>query len=180
MSESNSEGTSSFVVKVWWINLARGVIAIALGISLLLNPDEAKAAVLRYMGLYWLTSGVLSLLWGASRARVPELWLAIGLAELFGGGLILLNPWFAIFDAVTAEHLFGLIALITGLLHIIAGMVVRHRHGPGWSLSNSKYGDSIGNRPSEWPVFRAVLPLAARERHFIGKPRRRLDNNKSY
>jgi hypothetical protein len=46
--------------------------------------------------------------------------------------------------------------------------------------SNSKYGDSIGKRPSEWSVFCAVLPLAARKRRFIGKSRRRLDNNGSY
>jgi len=140
MSESKSEGMSSFVIKYWWINLARGAIAIALGISLLLNPDEARASVLRYMGLYWLASGVLNLLWGASRARVAELWLATGLVELIGGGMILLFPWFAIFDVVTVVHLFGLIALTTGLLHIIAGMVVRHRHGPGWSLGSFMMG----------------------------------------
>jgi hypothetical protein len=37
-----------------WITVARGLMAIALGLALALNGDRAPAALVKFMGLYWI------------------------------------------------------------------------------------------------------------------------------
>ena len=92
MTKADKQEAGTFAIRFWWTTLLRGFIALALGISLILQPEQAKATLIRYMSLYWLMSGLISLIWGSTRAKVKELWLATGLAEVIGGALILLDP----------------------------------------------------------------------------------------
>jgi hypothetical protein len=41
-----------------WITVARGLMAIALGLALALNGDRAPAALVKFMGLYWILNGI--------------------------------------------------------------------------------------------------------------------------
>lgn len=49
-------GKAAFV-----ITLARTFLGLGLGLALLLQPDKGKVMLANLMGLYWLTSGIISL-----------------------------------------------------------------------------------------------------------------------
>ncbi|MDQ5835022.1 MAG: hypothetical protein M3550_18560 [Actinomycetota bacterium] len=40
-----------------WITVARGVMAIVLGLALALHHDRAPAALVNFMGMYWILTG---------------------------------------------------------------------------------------------------------------------------
>ena len=42
-----------------WITVARGVMAIVLGLALALHHDRAPAALVNFMGVYWILSGTV-------------------------------------------------------------------------------------------------------------------------
>lgn len=140
MTKTDKQEAGTFAIRFWWTTLLRGLIALALGISLILQPEQAKATLIRYMSLYWLMSGLISLIWGSTRAKVKELWLATGLAEVIGGALILLDPWFDFFETPTQQIMFALVALTTGTLHVIVSILILRRRGRGWSLGNFLMG----------------------------------------
>lgn len=45
----------------FWIVSVQGILAIGLGAVLLFQPDRTLPMLANFMGLYWLTSGVISL-----------------------------------------------------------------------------------------------------------------------
>jgi uncharacterized membrane protein HdeD (DUF308 family) len=73
-----------------WITATRGVMAIVLGLALALNGDRAPAALVNFMGVYWILNGIVSLQWGlaaeGSRRRLP---LAAGAIGTVTGAVVL-------------------------------------------------------------------------------------------
>jgi uncharacterized membrane protein HdeD (DUF308 family) len=57
----------------FWITLVRGLLAIALGVSLILWPDKARPMLVNFMGMFWLVSGIVSLRWGVHGERARGL-----------------------------------------------------------------------------------------------------------
>ena len=49
----------------FWITLARSVLAVALGLALILQPDKARPILVNFMGVFWLAAGIMNLRWGA-------------------------------------------------------------------------------------------------------------------
>jgi uncharacterized membrane protein HdeD (DUF308 family) len=47
-----------------WITVARGVMAIVLGLALALNGHRAPAALANFMGVYWILNGIVTFQWG--------------------------------------------------------------------------------------------------------------------
>ena len=106
----------------FWITLIRGILALGLGAALLFQPDKALPMLANFMGLYWLTSGVISLRWGAAGGRARGLAVVAGATSVLAG-LAMLARWLA--QAGGAIHIFvyvlGAIMILTGLLHIFGG-----------------------------------------------------------
>jgi uncharacterized membrane protein HdeD (DUF308 family) len=84
-----------------WITVARGVMAIVLGLALALHHDRAPAALVNFMGVYWILSGIVTLQWGlaaegprrrliltADRHDSLSTWLASAWALLGGAVLV--------------------------------------------------------------------------------------------
>jgi RimJ/RimL family protein N-acetyltransferase len=70
-----------------WITVARGVMAIVLGLALALRHDRAPAALVNFMGVYWILNGIVTFRWGLAaeglRRRLPrELLMYVSLREL--------------------------------------------------------------------------------------------------
>jgi uncharacterized membrane protein HdeD (DUF308 family) len=40
-----------------WITLARSVLALALGLALVLEPDRTRPFLVNFIGVFWLASG---------------------------------------------------------------------------------------------------------------------------
>jgi uncharacterized membrane protein HdeD (DUF308 family) len=50
-----------------WITVARGVLAIVLGLALAVPLDRAPTALVNFMGVYWILNGVVTLRMDAAR-----------------------------------------------------------------------------------------------------------------
>jgi uncharacterized membrane protein HdeD (DUF308 family) len=108
--------------RYWWLNLVRGVVALIIGILIFAWPNVAGSMLVNFMGIYWLVSGLMSLRWGLSTHRAKRLWFAAGIIGTVGGVLILLRSLYGRFiDPGLMITLFGVVALITGLMHLFGG-----------------------------------------------------------
>ena len=120
--------------KFWWLSLIRGIVALLLGIALLLIPVSGKHLLVRYMGIFWLVSGASSLRWGLHGARATRLWLLAGIVGVLGGLVLIFHQGLANYvELDKLLQLFALVAILTGLLHILGGYRIRQEHGSQWA-----------------------------------------------
>jgi uncharacterized membrane protein HdeD (DUF308 family) len=137
----------SFSVKYWWLNLVRGLAALAIGIGLLLpvevffRVDHLKTILFQFIGIYLLISGIMSLIWGFSSRRKFGLWLLAGILGVTGGIAFFLRS--ILVTALSADVLtitFGLIMLLAGFIHFLGGFRLSEAYGRRWSWSHEFLG----------------------------------------
>ena len=114
----------------FWITLIRGLLALTLGTALLFYPDRARPMLANFMGMFWLTSGIIGIRWGVSGERARGLPVLAGVVGVVAG-LGMLGRHFAPNVAPLDVFLsvLGLIILLTGLLHIYYGKGKGHSEG---------------------------------------------------
>ena len=106
----------------FWITLVRGLLAIALGVSLLFWPDKARPMLVNFMGMFWLVSGIVSLRWGVHGERARGLSLLAGSAGVLAGlGMLSRRFTTGMVGEDVLLSVLGLILLLTGLMHMIGG-----------------------------------------------------------
>jgi len=131
------------------ITLFRGFLAILLGLVLLFQPDKTRVMLGNFMGLFWLTSGIVSLRWGASGKRAHGWSLVAGVIGVLAG-IGFLSRSFAT-EWIAEELLFSLvggIVLLTGVFHIFGGFRVGENQQRKWSITSFLLG-----------LFEAVLGI---------------------
>ena len=113
----------------WWIPLIQGVAAVIIGILLWTNPAQTAATLVLFLAIYWIVSGVMSLVrllvdrthWG---------WKVFnGLLGIFAGWALLR------LDNVGAAMLFGwTVVILLAIQGIIMGIVqlIEAFQGGGW------------------------------------------------
>ena len=112
-----------------WVTAARGVMAIVLGLALALQRDRAPAALVNFMGVYWILNGIVSLQWGLAaegpRRRLP---LAAGAIGIVTGAVVLVA------DVGTSFLLaiLGVVIALTGVAHVLGGFELADRSGRRW------------------------------------------------
>ena len=103
------------VAENWWVFLLEGVAALILGILLLTSPGATLAVIVTYIGVYWLISGIFSLvnIFVGDR-RVPW-WSSLlsGVIGILAGIFILNHP---LLSAVLIPTVLVLVLAIQGLL----------------------------------------------------------------
>jgi len=114
--------TSSSRPMAFWITLARSVLATALGLALILQPEKTRPMLINFMGMFWLMAGIMSLRWGANGERARRVSVVAGIIGITAGVLVLAR--FLILnllgESVVAVILGALIILI-GLIHVFEG-----------------------------------------------------------
>lgn len=139
---SDKSGKSSLTIEqYWWLPFIRGIVAILLGLALVLVQAQAKSALARYFGMYWLATGGTTIFWGLRGARATRLWLLAGSIGVIGGALLVFNE--RISSATTLDisfDLFAAFAIITGLFHLAGGYRIRQRVGRGWAWGDTFLG----------------------------------------
>jgi len=117
----------------WWVIALRGVLAVAFGLYALLVPGVALAAIIMGFGVVVILAGILAIVAGVRRqvAHQPS-WAvtAEGLVCVAFGLLALIKPGAT---AVAWLYLISGFAVVTGILHIVAGVTLRRDEGE-WSL----------------------------------------------
>jgi uncharacterized membrane protein HdeD (DUF308 family) len=112
-----------------WITVARGVMAIVLGLALALALDRAPAALVNFMGVYWILNGIVTLRWGLAaegpRRRLP---LAAGAIGIVTGAVVLL----ANVGTTVLLAILGVVIALTGIAHLLDGFELANRSGRRW------------------------------------------------
>ena len=134
----------------FWITLVRGLLAIALGVSLLFWPDKARPMLVNFMGMYWLVSGIVSLRWGVHGERARGLSLLAGaIGVLAGVGMLSRRFTTGMIGEDVLLSVVGLIILLTGLMHIFGGF----RTGPQETRTYGQIRSRVSPRAWSWTAF---------------------------
>jgi uncharacterized membrane protein HdeD (DUF308 family) len=110
---SEVEGTRTQITRVpWWLMLITGVAAVLLGIFLIMAPVRTTVALVQILGIYWLITGLFSLV-SIIVDRSNWVWkLFSGILSILAGLFIVLLPLW-ITESV--------VILLTSLLFVAAG-----------------------------------------------------------
>jgi uncharacterized membrane protein HdeD (DUF308 family) len=107
---------------IFGATLTRGVLAVALGVALTLEPTGAKEPLLTFMGFYWLLAGLVSVRLGLhTRLPMRVIGLVGGGAAAFTGSCVVLRH--VLFGGATeaiVAGFFGLFIFLTGLVRLLA------------------------------------------------------------
>ena len=81
-----------------------------------------RSMFVNYIGMYWLASGLTSIGWGLRGAKRKGLWFAAGLIGFLGGMSVITRQLYGGYVSPTvAINMFGVVAILSGLMHIFGG-----------------------------------------------------------
>ncbi len=128
------------MVRLWWIPLVRGIVAIGLGIAIL-SLDTGRPALVNFIALYWLVSSLLVLRVTLPHASMPGARLgvlagALGVATAI---MTLMRRWLGFSGEEIVIPLAVAIVLI-GVVRIIGGFEVERRTGRRWTYGGLLLG----------------------------------------
>ena len=113
----------------WWLVLIQGIATLLIGIYLLMDPVTTSRMIVFYIGLYWIITGVLSLV-RIFTDRGDTIW------KLINGVIGLLAGWFLVSNITDGATLvFGIGAvIILGIQGVIMGVLglIESFQGAGW------------------------------------------------
>lgn len=106
--------------RFWWLNFVRGIVALIIGILVIGWPQSAYSLFANFFAVYWVSSGLISLQWGLSTHQKEGLWSVEGTFEVVVGLAILLRYVYRHYlGSEVAVRIFGLVALLVGLIRIV-------------------------------------------------------------
>jgi uncharacterized membrane protein HdeD (DUF308 family) len=112
-----------------WITVARGVMAIVLGLALALHRDRAPAALVNFMGIYWILNGLVTFKFGAAtKGRRRLLARAAGGVGIATGAVVLL----ANAGTTFLLSILGSVIALTGIAHLLGGFELADASGRRW------------------------------------------------
>jgi uncharacterized membrane protein HdeD (DUF308 family) len=125
----------------FWITLARSVLAIALGLALILEPEKTRPMLVNFMGMFWLMAGMVSLRWGTNGERAQRMSVVAGIVGIVAGVLVLAR--FFIIDVLGERVVYVILGILIGLIgsvHVLEGV----RAGPDRQRRRSWTGTLLG------------------------------------
>jgi len=133
------------LARYWWLNLIRGLLALALGILMFSVPAIFTVLLLvMFFGAYALVDGIISIVASLAHPKTPHRWW------LFAGGIIGILAAIVIFvwpamSAVILLYFIAFWALFTGIFEIIyAAAQWKTLPGKGWILTGGILSILIG------------------------------------
>ena len=103
----------------WWVILLQGIAALILGLLLLTEPGATTVAIVQVLGMYWLITGIFSVV---SLFVDHDLWgwkLLSGIIGVLAGLFVLQHPlWSALLIPTTLVIVLGVQGLIIGAIHL--------------------------------------------------------------
>ncbi len=108
----------------WGLVLLQGIAAVMLGIFLVAAPGATLLIVATLLGVYWLISGVLSIVKiFTGTSHLNWFWsLAVGVLGIFAGVIVLRHPvWSSVLVPTVLIIVLGINALFMSALNLIRG-----------------------------------------------------------
>lgn len=113
----------------WWVLLVQGIAAIILGVLFFTNPAATSIIVVRFIAIYWLITGIISLVRIFTDPH-HRIWKLIsGIIGIFAGWFLLTSP------GLESAALFGVtVVLLLAIQGIIMGIaeLIEAFQGGGW------------------------------------------------
>jgi uncharacterized membrane protein HdeD (DUF308 family) len=118
MAMARAEGQTS---DIWWVFLLQGLAAVLLGIMLLAEPGATMVGVVTVLGLYWMVTGIFSLVRIFVDHSVPWIWSLIsGAIGIMAGVWVLNHPLLAGLTLPTVVAvMLGVQGLVMGTIEIV-------------------------------------------------------------
>ena len=135
---------SEYLINRWWLSLLIGIMAIAIGFIVLVNPVGSYYTFALWMGLAILLSGIMSLLQSLTSQNyfVRRGWLVLAsVADIFIGIILLFNSLLA---EMILPLLLGFWLLYRGCVMLAQGFDLR----------------SYGRRDAGWVIFYSAIVIA--------------------
>jgi uncharacterized membrane protein HdeD (DUF308 family) len=114
----------------WWLVLLSGIFTVIIGALLLSAPVKTGFALVMALGLYWVISGIVTLIGMFMESSNWGWKLLIGAISLIAGVMILRYP---IVSALTVPDVIVLLLGIQGLVTGVIGIVMAFKGG-GWGI----------------------------------------------
>lgn len=143
MTEQQYE-QSEYLINRWWLSLLIGIMAIAIGFLVLVNPVGSYYTFALWMGLAILLSGVMGLVQSLTSQNyfVRRGWLVLAsVADIIIGIILLFNSLLA---EMTLPLLLGFWLLYRGCVMLAQGFDLR----------------SYGRRDAGWVIFYSIIVIA--------------------
>jgi len=109
----------------WWLFWLQGIAGIILGLMLLTAPDLTTAALVSFVGMYWLIIGILALVRIFVDQSAPRFWpLVTGIVGILAGISVTRHPLLAALTGPTAIVIvLGVLGLIIGAIEFVHGIM---------------------------------------------------------
>jgi len=145
----------------WWKLLLRGLVAIAFGILVFMQPGMSLEALVLLFGAYALIDGVMAIWTAISGRNVIEHWVVLLLGGLCGVGIGVLTFMVPGITALVLEFYIAFWAILIGVLGIVAGVRLRKEITGEWALILSGIlGVAFGGYIISQPINGALSILA--------------------
>jgi uncharacterized membrane protein HdeD (DUF308 family) len=110
----------------WWLMLITGVAAVLLGFFLIIAPAQTLVALVQFVGIYWLITGVFSIV-SIVVDRSHWVWkLFSGVMGIVAGLFIIQHPlWSAAIVPTTVIVIAGAVGVIVGIMLLVWAFVER-------------------------------------------------------
>ena len=107
------------LIRRWWIVASRGLVAVAFGVAALLNPENTRAFLVAFFGLFAFADGIFSI-----GAGLSTNWLTLFLEGVTGIAVGLVT-YFDPPPELSFAYLIVLWAIVTGALEVIGAFRLR-------------------------------------------------------
>jgi uncharacterized membrane protein HdeD (DUF308 family) len=156
------------LARFWWISVARGAVALVLGIAMIL-AGESRSAITSFIGAYWLLGGLLTtrIALAIRWRRGSQLGLTAGVVGVVAALLVLLRERVSsIVEPTTLVALLGISAILMGLLRVLGAFELQRRTGRRWTFGGLALGSveivlGVALLATDAPEARAVHVAAA-------------------
>ena len=138
MNSYNSDYSEQLIGR-WWLSIIVGLVALAAGFIVLINPLTSYITIAIWLGVAVLISGIIGLVqsFSSDSALVRNGWVILAaIADIIIGLLLIFNM---VITAVMLPTLFGVWLLYRGFIGVVMGMDLRSCRVPnaGWVVLGS-------------------------------------------
>jgi uncharacterized membrane protein HdeD (DUF308 family) len=125
---------AAILFRNWWVLLLRGLVAIAFGVLVWLQPGISLAALVLLFGAYSMADGILSIWTAIAERKEREHWGLLLVGGLLGIGVGILTFLVPGITALALLFYIAVWAIATGVLEIVAAIRLRKEIEGEWLL----------------------------------------------